>query len=143
MTRVELVLVEDNPADADLTMEIIAETGCAVQVTVTENVERAQEVIREKMKDGSIGPVLVLLDLKLPKGDGLEILTFIRHSFSKDALEVVVLTGSQHPQDRIRATELSVDNFFIKSIDIEEFAELVVKLKEILISLGQVRAPWQ
>ncbi len=140
MTKVELILVEDNPADADMTREIIAETGRDVQVTVVENGERSLEVIQDKMKGEPTGPILVLLDLKLPKGDGLEVLSHIRTSFSKDALGVVILTGSQHPQDRIRATELAVDHFLTKPIDMDEFARLVVKLKEILISFEQIPA---
>ncbi len=89
----------------------------------------------------SFTPMLVVLDLKLPKRDGLEVLKFIRSSCSKDALKVVILAGSQHPLDRTRAMELSVDHFLIKPIGMDEFDGLVATLKQIIASMEQGHAP--
>jgi two-component system response regulator len=137
MTAVETILVDDNPGDVAMTQEILAETGCELQLTIAEDGEKAMEVINETMRKASTRPVLVLLDLKLPKHDGLEVPSFIRSSFPVGALKVVVLTGSQHPQDRLRALELAADHILSKPIDMNDYSGLVSTLKEIITSLEE------
>jgi CheY-like chemotaxis protein len=128
----EILLVEDNPADVFLVREALREhrVECTVNVAA-----EGQEVLRMltelPSRDGS-GPNLVILDLNLPRHDGIEILQNIRKNSGLSHIPVVVLTSSDSPRDRFAAVALGATRYLRKPSSLEEFLGLGAVFKELL-----------
>jgi len=126
-----ILLVEDSPNDAELTLEALAGGGLANQV---EHVQDGQEAIDYLLQRGPFSdrppgtPCLVLLDLKLPKVSGLEVLQAIRGDERLRTLPVVVLTSSREELDLTRCYELGANAYVVKPVDFKAFVEAVQKL---------------
>ena len=128
-----ILLVEDNPADARLTEEIISETCCSVSISVVRDGDEAIKTIDRMYRDGRM-PSLILLDLKLPKRGGLEVLKHIRRLDKCRDVKVAILTGSLLPEDRMGANELKADAYLIKPMTIGEFGEIAAALKSLIMT---------
>ncbi len=123
-----ILLVEDNPKDAELTMAALARCQLLNDVThVRDGVEALEYLRCEGRYAGAMhgGPVVVLLDLKLPKLNGLEVLKEIRTDRALSSTPVVMLTSSREEQDLIRSYELGVNAFVVKPVDFKEFLEAI------------------
>jgi len=123
-----ILLVEDNPKDAELTMAALARCQLLNDVThVRDGVEALEYLRTEGRYEGAMhgGPVVVLLDLKLPKLNGLEVLKEIRADAAISSTPVVMLTSSREEQDLIRSYELGVNAFVVKPVDFKEFLEAI------------------
>jgi CheY-like chemotaxis protein len=123
-----ILLVEDNPKDAELTMAALARCQLLNDVThVRDGVEALEYLRCEGRYAGAMhgGPVVVLLDLKLPKLNGLEVLKEIRTDAALSSTPVVMLTSSREEQDLIRSYELGVNAFVVKPVDFKEFLEAI------------------
>ncbi|HBZ46652.1 MULTISPECIES: response regulator [unclassified Stenotrophomonas] len=123
-----ILLVEDNPKDAELTMAALARCQLLNDVThVRDGVEALEYLRTEGRYEGAMhgGPVVVLLDLKLPKLNGLEVLREIRGDAAISSTPVVMLTSSREEQDLIRSYELGVNAFVVKPVDFKEFLEAI------------------
>ncbi|MDY0953889.1 MAG: response regulator [Stenotrophomonas rhizophila] len=123
-----ILLVEDNPKDAELTMAALARCQLLNDVThVRDGVEALEYLRCEGRYTGAMhgGPVVVLLDLKLPKLNGLEVLKEIRTDAALSSTPVVMLTSSREEQDLIRSYELGVNAFVVKPVDFKEFLEAI------------------
>lgn len=129
---VDVLLVEDNDGDALLIEVLLEDTKCGPKVTRATDGEEAIRLIGERMSPGGKPFNLVLLDLKIPKKSGLEVLKFIRET-SDMRVKVVVLTGSQHPEDRQIANELKADLYLIKPMIAQEMDELTATLRNVLL----------
>jgi CheY-like chemotaxis protein len=119
---VRVLLVEDDPHDAVLTLAAFAELGLADQVAVVNNGQQAMDYLhaRNAYRDRSPGlPAVVLLDVKLPLLDGFEVLQEIRSGATTRWLPVVILTASNQERDRQRAYELGANGYVVKTIDFE------------------------
>jgi CheY-like chemotaxis protein len=127
-----ILLAEDNPADVYLIREALKEHGveCAMQVA-----SDGKEVLGLISGDGS-GTAddfgLIILDLNLPRHDGIEILERLRESTRMAQVPVVVLTSSDSPQDRLVATHLGARRYLRKPSNLEQFLDLGSVFKEIL-----------
>ncbi len=130
MKRITVLLVEDNPADVCLAEEMIQDTGLNVEIIVAEDGQQALDFFEDKSEK----PDLVLLDLKLPKVGGLEVLRFIREEDGSET-KVVILTGSLLHEDRKTADELGVDTYLIKPNSLVQLEQTTFVLKEIMSSL--------
>ncbi len=133
----KILLAEDNPADVYLIRTALAECGVDLPIEVASD---GREVLRLLAEDGGQGlreVRLVILDLNLPRHDGIEILQRLRELDQLASVPVVVLTSSDSPRDRILATELGATNFLRKPSRLEEFMALGETFKEIL---GQAKA---
>jgi CheY-like chemotaxis protein len=120
--------VEDNPKDAELTMAALARCQLLNDVThVRDGVEALEYLRCQGRYAGAMhgGPVVVLLDLKLPKLNGLEVLKEIRTDAALSSTPVVMLTSSREEQDLIRSYELGVNAFVVKPVDFKEFLEAI------------------
>ncbi|WP_256775979.1 MULTISPECIES: response regulator [unclassified Stenotrophomonas] len=123
-----ILLVEDNPKDAELTMAALARCQLLNDVThVRDGVEALEYLRCQGRYAGAMhgGPVVVLLDLKLPKLNGLDVLREIRTDAALSSTPVVMLTSSREEQDLIRSYELGVNAFVVKPVDFKEFLEAI------------------
>ena len=132
MTQKIVLLVEDNPDDEELTLVALKENNIGNPVVVVRDGAEALEYLfgagrYEGDKAGS-KPVVVLLDLKLPKVNGLEVLRRLRAHESTKFLPVVVLTSSKEEEDRIQSYALGANSYVRKPVDFGQFVEAVRQL---------------
>ena len=126
----EILLIEDNPGDARLTVEALKDGDVKHRLTIAHNGEEAMHFLRrEKWFAQAPHPDLILLDLNLPGKDGREVLREVKADLELKSIPVVVLTSSQHDEDMLRSQELRVESFMTKPVNLEKFIALVKKLR--------------
>jgi CheY-like chemotaxis protein len=126
-----ILLVEDNPNDLELTLIALERSQLANDVIVIRDGAEALDYLeaRGAYKDRTPGnPAVILLDLKLPKVDGLEVLKHVRSSPTLKSLPVVMLTSSREEQDLLRSYELGVNAYVVKPVDFQEFVRAIADL---------------
>ena len=127
--EVEILLVEDSPEDAELTIRTLRRNKLANEVQVAEDGAEALDFLFcrgvHRERTFSHPPKLVLLDLKLPKVDGLEVLRAIRADARTKAIPVVILTSSKEQKDLIKGYNLGVSAYVQKPVDFEQFSEAI------------------
>lgn len=141
MTDPIILLVEDDPDDRVLTMRALegADIGNRVDV-VTDGAEALDYLFGEgeyEDRDTSAMPEVVLLDLKLPKVDGLEVLRRLRADPRTRRLPVVVLTSSKEEQDMVRSYDLGANSYVRKPVDFAQFREAVAQLRMYWLVLNE------
>jgi len=126
---VSILLVEDNRADVELTVHALKKERIENHIQVCVDGEEALEFLfargRYAGRDTNHRPRLILLDLKLPKVDGLEVLRAIRADPRTRALPVVVMTSSREEKDLVESYRLGVNAYIQKPVDFEQFRETV------------------
>ena len=132
MKEKTILLVEDSPDDVKLTMRALRKNNILNEVVVAEDGEKALDYLMGtgayKDRDLSLTPEVVLLDLKLPKIDGHEVLRRIRADSRTKLLPVVVLTTSSEDIDRLRSYEFGANSFISKPVDFDQFSEAIRNL---------------
>jgi len=125
-----ILLVEDQPMDVDLTCQAFREHSIANPVAVCRDGEEALQYIEAhpSAADGQL-PILVLLDLRLPKVDGIEVLRQLRSHAVWRQVPVVVLTTSRENRDIEAAYQLGVNSYIVKPVDFLAFADVVKTIK--------------
>ena len=126
-----ILLVEDNPHDLELTLIALEKSQLANEVIIARDGAEALDYLmcRGEHAARQVGnPTVVLLDLKLPKVDGLEVLKEIRSTPSLKSIPVVMLTSSKEEQDLLRSYELGVNAYVVKPVDFEEFVRAIADL---------------
>ncbi|HEV2576805.1 MAG TPA: response regulator [Acidobacteriaceae bacterium] len=126
-----ILLVEDNPNDLELTLTALSNTGFANEVVVTRDGAEARDYLFRKGEyaDRAPGlPTVVLLDLKLPKIDGLELLGMIRNTAETAKLPVVILTSSREEKDVAAGYELGSNAYVVKPVAFNEFFKAIQDL---------------
>jgi len=127
-----ILLVEDNPSDIELTKRALGKSHVANELVVAEDGQEALDYLFGERtyagRDVTQLPALVLLDLKLPKVDGLEVLQRIRADQRTRRQPVVVLTSSKEEQDLAASYDLGVNSYIRKPIDFAQFAQAVQQL---------------
>jgi CheY-like chemotaxis protein len=124
-------LVEDDPRDVELTLTVLEEYKLANEVMVARDGKEALDYLycRGEFSTRSGGnPAVMLLDLKLPKVDGLEVLQQIRSDEQLKMIPVVVLTSSHEEKDLVRSYKLGVNAYVVKPVDFHEFVNAVREL---------------
>jgi CheY-like chemotaxis protein len=123
-----ILLAEDNPKDVELTLEALTEYNLANQIIVVKDGVEALEFLRcegnYKMRRKGL-PVVLLMDLKMPRMNGLEALQAIRNDPELKMLPVVMLSSSREEQDLMRSYELGINAYVVKPVDFKEFVEAV------------------
>lgn len=136
---VEVLLVEDSPADARLAREALEEGSVPKRITVVSDGAEAIEYVRKRGRfHNAPRPDLVLLDLNLPKRDGLEVLREIKADPELRSITVIVLTTSQFPKDVNTAYELSANCYIVKPVELEEFYQAMRGIEEFWMSLASL-----
>jgi two-component system response regulator len=130
MERKALLLVEDNPDDRDLTLRAFQRHGLDDEVAIAEDGEAALAYLHAPGPDGALRPLpeVVLLDLKLPRIDGLEVLRRIRAAERTRLLPVVMLTSSAEEQDLVQSYALGANSYVRKPVSFTEFTEAARQL---------------
>jgi two-component system response regulator len=131
LTAVEILLIEDNPADAEMTQHALKKGRLANRVVWLQEGPEALDFLfhQGRYADRSDGnPKLVMLDLKMPKMDGIEVLRQIRADERTRLVPVVMLTSSAEENDIVRSYRLGVNSYIVKPVDFEKFVDEVAKL---------------
>jgi len=128
----DIILVEDNPADVEMTLFALRENNLANRVKVLKDGEEAINYIFRQDEYGDCGicehPLLILLDLNLPKISGIEILRLIRSDERTKEIPVVVLTSSRLDWDRIESYKLGVNSYIVKPVEFDNFSQAVAQI---------------
>ena len=128
----DIILVEDNPSDAELALDSLQTEGLADSVKVLRDGQEALDYFFGEGKyagrDLSDRPKVILLDLKLPKVDGLDVLRRLRADDRTRTLPIVVLTSSNEHRDRVRSYALGVNSYVVKPVEFDKFAKAVSKI---------------
>jgi two-component system response regulator len=143
-TAVEILLVEDNPSDVELTLHSLRSSKLSNHIEVVRDGAEALDFIfcTGTYAHGNINHdlKLVLLDLKLPKVDGLEVLKYVKSDPRTRIIPVVVLTSSREERDIIESYKLGVNSYIVKPVDFEQFTKAVQQLGIYWLLLNQ--SPW-
>ena len=128
--KVDILLVEDSPADAELTMRALRKGKVANHITwVKDGAEALEFIFRNGAYAGrpEQNPKLILLDLKLPKVDGIEVLRRIKADERTRVIPVVMVTSSAEGRDIAESYKLGVNSYLVKPVDFEQFSDTVAK----------------
>jgi two-component system response regulator len=132
MSTKTILLVEDNPSDIDLTKRALSKGHILNELVVAEDGQEALDYLfgsgMYADRDSARAPTLILLDLKLPKVDGLEVLRRIRGDSRTKRLPVVILTSSKEEQDIATSYDLGANSYIRKPVDFLQFAEAIENL---------------
>jgi two-component system response regulator len=138
---IELLLVEDNPQDLEMTQRALKKANLANRIHVARDGAEALDFIfcagSHAGRELADGPKVILLDLKLPKIDGLEVLRRIKADARTKMIPVVVLTSSKEQSDVVESYNLGVNSYIVKPVDFEGFADAVRNLGFYWLLLNQ------
>ena len=140
--EVEILLVEDNPNDVELTLRALKKNNLSNKIFVVSDGEKALDFIfcKNCYKDRIVSknPKIILLDLKLPKVDGLEVLEAIKKNDETKIIPVVVLISSREERDMIDSYKLGVNSYITKPVDFDKFTDAVREIGLYWLLLNQL-----
>ena len=141
---VEILLVEDDPRDAELTLRALRKCNIANDVRVLGDGAQALDYLFGRGEFAKVGPSrlprLILLDLKLPKVDGLDVLKAVKADPTLRAVPVVMLTSSSEERDLLESYRLGVNSYIVKPVDFGQFMESVRQVGLYWLLLNQAPA---
>lgn len=136
LRTLEILLVEDNPADVDLTKASLRRCKLSNRLTVAKDGEEALALLQANAHDaGGTLPDLILLDLNLPKRSGAEVLAEIKQDPSLRRIPVVIMTSSKAEEDIVRSYDLHANCYVTKPVDLEQFRNVVKAVTEFWFAL--------
>jgi CheY-like chemotaxis protein len=141
-TLLEILLVEDNPHDAELAILALRKHNLANRLVHVEDGRAALDFLfgtgAYEGRDVVLQPKVVLLDLKLPKVDGIEVLRQIRADERTKLLPVVILTSSRENSDLINAYQLGANSYIVKPVEFENFSDAVTHMGRYWLLLNEI-----
>ena len=139
---IEILLVEDNPGDVELTREALHDSKVHMRLSVVpDGVEALAFLRREGRYADAVRPDLILLDLNLPRKGGREVLEEVKNDPSLRHIPVVILTSSQAEQDIARAYDLHANCYISKPVDLDQFITVVRSIEDFWFTV--VKLPTQ
>ena len=139
--KTEIIIVEDNPNDAELVMRVFKKNNLADKfVVLKDGAEAIEYLFSEGGLPGNVLPKVILLDLKLPKVDGIEVLRRLKSEEKTKNIPVVVLTSSTEQRDLKDAYRLGVNSYVAKPIKYDEFSKAVSELGTYWLALNRLPA---
>jgi two-component system, response regulator len=138
---VDILLIEDNPNDVELTLRALKKNNILNKIQVIDDGADAIDYLLRKGKysnrNSKNEPKVIILDLKLPKINGLEILRLVKGEQNLKTIPVVVLTSSSEEQDVVESYKLGVNSYIVKPVDFEKFINAVKELGFYWLLLNQ------
>lgn len=131
---VEILLIEDNPDDAELTIRALKKHKLANNLM---HLKDGEEAVNFLFSRESPVPKLILLDLKMPKIDGIEILKKLKADPEKKVIPIVVLTSSKEEKDIVESYRLGVNAYIVKPVDFEKFVSAIMEIGFFWLVLNQ------
>jgi two-component system response regulator len=132
LEQVEILLVEDNPEDAEMTLRALRRNNLANNVHWVKNGAEALDFVfgtgEYAQRDPAATPKLILLDIKMPKVDGIEVLRRLKSNPATQTIPVVVMTSSNEERDVVDSYRLGVNSYIVKPVGFEAFLETVAKI---------------
>lgn len=142
---VEVLLVEDNPSDVELTLRALKKRNIANRVHVVNDGEEALDFVfnRGKYKDRNINERLkfILLDLKLPKIDGIEVIKALKSDNRTKSIPIVIMTSSKEEEDLVKSYKLGVNSYIVKPLDFSQFQDIVEKIGYYWLLVNELPQP--
>ena len=136
-----IVLIEDNPDDIELTLRAFKKNNVANEIIVLTDGEMALNWLFTKgmysERDTTISPILILLDIKLPKVDGLEVLKQLRDNPTTNLIPVIILTSSKEETDMIKGYQLRVNSYIRKPVDFIQFLDIIKNINYYWLILNE------
>jgi len=134
--KVQILMVEDNSDDVDLTIEALKDAKVCNQMQVVEDGVEAMAFLRREGKYiNAPRPDIILLDLNLPRKDGREVLAEVKGDKDLRRIPIVILTTSQAEEDVMRAYDLHVNCYITKPVDFDQFSKVVKSIEEFWFSV--------
>ena len=136
-----ILLVEDNARDVELTLEALSEHKLVNEVVVARDGAEGLDFLYRRGPFGNRvdeNPVVILLDLKMPKVDGLEVLQILKSDPQLKTIPVVMLTSSREERDLVKSYQLGVNAYVVKPVDFQQFVEAV---KQVGVFWGIINEP--
>jgi two-component system response regulator len=135
-----ILLVEDNPSDIELTRRALSKKNILNEVVVVEDGKMALDFLlgrgQYSERDVTQTPTVILLDLKMPKVSGLEVMQQIRSDLRTKRIPVVILTSSQEEEDLAMAYDLGVNSYIRKPVDFVQFSDVIAHLGHYWLDLN-------
>lgn len=131
---VEILLIEDNPDDAGLTIHALKKHNLANHLL---HVHDGEEALSYLFSPDTTTPKVILLDLKMPKVDGMEVLRKLKSDELKKVIPVVVLTSSREDRDVLESYQLGVNAYIVKPVDFDKFAKAIADIGFFWVTLNQ------
>ncbi|SHI61618.1 Response regulator receiver domain-containing protein [Tangfeifania diversioriginum] len=139
--EIEILIVEDNPNDAEMALRALKKNNLTNKVLIVGDGEEALDFVFAKGKfsgrEQTHRPKIILLDLKLPKIDGLEVLEAIKSNPKTQAIPVIILTSSKEEKDMVESYRLGVNSYIVKPVDFDKFVDAVRDLGLYWLLLNQ------
>ena len=129
--KIRILLIEDNPTDVELFRRALSTAGLMFDLTVLEDGAEALDLLRRSDSEGFL-PDLVVLDLNLPKHDGVEVLQAMRATTRYTAVPVAILSSSSSPRERARIEPFRVSRYITKPPDLDQFMKIGFTVKELV-----------
>jgi two-component system, response regulator len=138
---VDIVLIEDNSYDAELTIRSLTKNNLTAKILVLEDGEKALDYFfcrnQYNVRNIDEKPNLILLDLKLPKVDGLEVLKELKSNDKTKQIPIVILTSSREEQDIVNSYKFGVNSYIVKPVDFHKFSDALSILGSYWLSLNE------
>ena len=133
---IEILLIEDNPADVRLTVEVLKETKVRNTLTIVGDGIEALDLLRRTGRyTQAVRPKLILLDLNLPKKDGRQVLAEIKADPDLKRIPVVILTSSKAEEDIVKSYSLYANCYVTKPVDLEQFVKVVKSIENFWLTV--------
>ena len=132
MEPIDILLVEDNPADIRLTQEVFRDCKMANRMQVARDGLEAMELLRQ---ESGVTPDLILLDLNMPRMDGREVLDELKKDQRLKTIPVIVLTTSDAEQDILRSYQLGTNAYITKPVDLDQFVRVVKSIEDFWLAV--------
>ena len=135
---VDILIVDDSMEDAEMAIRILKKNHLANNILHLEDGEEAINFLFNNPNNGTKLPKLILLDLKMPKVNGIEVLTKIKSDEAMKNIPVVVMTSSKEERDIVEAYRLGVNAYIVKPVDVEKFIKAITEVGFFWMVLNEV-----